>query len=41
MLRRVVVPGLLGAVVLIVWTFLVNGLLGFKSRIDMRPVPVR
>ena len=38
-MRRVVVPGLLGGIVLIVWTFVVSGLLGFRSNIDMNRVP--
>jgi len=38
-LRRVIVPGLLGAVVLIAWTFVVNGVLGFSSRIHMNEIP--
>ena len=37
-LKRVIVAGLLGGVVLIVWTFVVNGILGFRSGIDMREV---
>jgi len=39
MLGRVIAPGLLGAVVLILWTFLLNGVFGFKSRMDMKAVP--
>ncbi len=39
MLKKVVVAGLLGGVVLIVWTFLVNGLLGFNNRINMKQIP--
>ncbi|MCP4663223.1 MAG: hypothetical protein GY856_48140 [bacterium] len=39
MLKKVVVSGLLGGVVLLVWMFVVNGILGFKSRIDMKPLP--
>jgi hypothetical protein len=31
--------GLLGAVVLIAWTFVVNGVLGFQSRLDMKQIP--
>ena len=38
MLKRVIVSGLLGSVVLILWTFVVNGILGFHSGIDMRKV---
>lgn len=38
MLKRVIVSGLLGSAVLILWTFVVNGILGFHSRIDMRKI---
>lgn len=38
MLKRVIVSGVLGCIVLIVWTFVVNGILGFRSGIDMRMV---
>lgn len=39
MFRRVILPGLVGGLVLIVWTFLVNGIFGFKSNIDMKRIP--
>jgi len=39
MFRRVILPGLVGGLVLIVWTFLVNGIFGFKSSIDMKQIP--
>ena len=39
MFKRVILPGLVGGFVLIVWTFLVNGMLGFKSRVDMKQIP--
>ncbi|HUV36649.1 MAG TPA: hypothetical protein VMX58_06905 [Patescibacteria group bacterium] len=39
MLKKVIVAGLLGGAVLIVWTFLVNGILGFQARIDMKQLP--
>lgn len=39
MTRKVVVSGFFGTVALMVWTMLVNGILGFRSRIDMRQVP--
>lgn len=39
MWRRVIVPGLLGGIVMVVWMFLVNGLLGFRASIDMNRVP--
>ncbi len=38
-MKRVIVAGLLGVLVLIVWTFVVNGILGFKSSIDMKQIP--
>lgn len=38
MLKKVIVSGLLGAGVLIVWMFVVNGILGFKSGIDRKPI---
>jgi len=37
-MKTVIVAGLLGGVVLIVWTFVVNGLFGFQSRIDMNQI---
>ena len=36
---RILRAGLLGAVVLIVWTFVVNGVFGLQSRLDMNSVP--
>jgi hypothetical protein len=39
MFRRVILPGLVGGLVLIIWTFLVNGIFGFKSGIDMKQIP--
>ena len=39
MLKRVIGPGLIGGVVLIVWTFVVNGVLGFQANIDMKQIP--
>lgn len=38
MRRRVIISGLLGAVVLVVWTFLINGILGFGSSIDRKSI---
>ena len=38
MRRRVIISGLLGAVVLVVWTYLVNGILGFGSSIDRKSI---
>lgn len=37
--KKVISAGLLGGVVLMVWTFLVNGVFGFQSRIDMKQIP--
>jgi hypothetical protein len=39
MLKKVIVAGLLGGVVLIVWTFVVNGLLRFEAGINMKQIP--
>jgi hypothetical protein len=39
MLRRILFPGLLGGLVMIVWAFAVNGIFGFKSSIDMKQIP--
>jgi hypothetical protein len=38
MTKKVIVSGLLGGVILIAWAFVVNGVLGFRSRIDMKPI---
>jgi hypothetical protein len=38
MRKKVIVSGLLGAVVLVVWTFLVNGVFGVGSGIERRPM---
>lgn len=38
MLKKVIVPGLMGGVVVIVWAFVVNGILGFQARIDMKQI---
>jgi len=38
MMKNVITAGLLGCLVLVVWTFVVNGLLGFRSRLDMNPI---
>ena len=38
MLKKVIVSGLLGGIVLLVWTFVVNGIFGLRSSIDMKPV---
>ncbi len=39
MLRRVIVAGLRGGIVLFAWTFAVNGILGFRSNVDRKPIP--
>ena len=39
MLKKVISAGVLGGLVVIVWTFLVNGLFGFQARIDMKRIP--
>lgn len=38
-MKRVIIAGLLGGVVLMAWTFVVNGILGFQARIDMKSIP--
>lgn len=37
-MKRVLISGLLGFVVIIVWMTLVNGLLGFQARMTMKPI---
>ncbi len=39
MMKRVIVAGVAGSVVLAVWTIVVNGVFGFKARIDMKQPP--
>jgi hypothetical protein len=39
MMKKVFVSGLAGAVVLLVWTFVLNGILGFNARLSMKEVP--
>lgn len=39
MLKKVIVAGLLGAVVLFAWTMLTNGILGLNSSINMKRIP--
>jgi hypothetical protein len=36
MAKKVIIAGILGGLVLMVWTLFVNGLLGFQARIDMK-----
>lgn len=38
MLKKVIISGALGGIVLIVWIFTVNGMLGFQARIDMKQI---
>jgi len=38
-MKKVFVSGLVGAVVLLVWTFVLNGILGFNARLSMKQVP--
>jgi hypothetical protein len=39
MWRRVIFPGLLGGLVMVVWAFVVNGVFGFKASIDLNRIP--
>ena len=39
MLKRILLPATLGFVVLLVWTFTVNAVFGFTSRLTMSPPP--
>jgi hypothetical protein len=39
MIKKVIVAGLLGALVLMMWTFLVNGIFRFKVNMDMKQIP--
>lgn len=39
MLKRVIVAGVLGGVVMIVWAFVVNGMFWFTKRVAMKDVP--
>jgi len=39
MMKKVLVSGLVGAVVLLAWTFVLNVLFGFNARLSMKPVP--
>jgi hypothetical protein len=38
MMKKAISAGVLGAVVLVVWTFVVNGVLGFQAGIDMKRI---
>ena len=39
MTKQIIIAGLLGAVVLIIWTFLINGIFRFKVSMDMKSIP--
>ncbi|NQU28503.1 MAG: hypothetical protein HQ528_09465 [Candidatus Marinimicrobia bacterium] len=39
MLKKALLPGFLGGIVFIFWTFIVNAMFGFKSSLDMKPFP--
>lgn len=39
MLKKVIIAGLIGGLTLIIWAILINGLLGFRYRLDMKMVP--
>jgi hypothetical protein len=39
MLKKMIISGLLGGLILIFWSFLINGIFGFRHRIDMKVVP--
>ena len=39
MSKRICVSGVLGMAILVVWSFVVNGVLGFNSRINLRQIP--
>ncbi|MBN2091320.1 hypothetical protein JW964_17040 [candidate division KSB1 bacterium] len=39
MAKRVIIAGLSGGVVLLIWTFIVNAIFGFASRMEMKQIP--
>ena len=39
MLKKVIIAGFLGGLTLMIWVFLINGIFGFRNRIDMKQVP--
>jgi len=39
MLKKVIIAGLIGGLTLIIWAILIDGLFGFRYRIDMKKVP--
>jgi hypothetical protein len=39
MLKRILLSGVLGGVVLLLWTMVTNGLFGFTARLEMKRIP--
>jgi hypothetical protein len=39
MLKRILLSGILGGVVLLLWTFVLNGIFGFTARVEMERIP--
>ena len=39
MLKKVIIAGFLGGLTLMIWLFIVNGIFGFRNRLDMKQVP--
>jgi len=39
MSKKVIITGLIGSLLLIVWTIIANSILGFKSNLDMNGIP--
>ena len=39
MVKKIIVSGLLGGIVLMIWTFVVNVIFGFNSSINMKQIP--
>ena len=39
MVKKVIISGILGGIFLFIWTFIVNGMLGFRHNVDMKDVP--
>jgi hypothetical protein len=39
MIKKILLAGMLGGLVLLVWTFVLNGFFGFNSRINMKRIP--
>lgn len=39
MMKKVFISGSAGSLVLVLWTFLINGVFGFNARLTMKPVP--